>query len=159
MQLAIQIVNRYRDIHTKASVYLRDIILLIIRAHWGYAFFLAGLGKFRNFERTAKFFDSLGIPLPELNAYLAAGTEMFGGLFLLLGLGSRLVPLPLIFTMAVAYGTAHTKELSALLSYPDSDAFFEAAPFLFLFAALLVFAFGPGRFSLDHALTKYSNRK
>jgi putative oxidoreductase len=121
-------------------VYLRDIILLIIRAHWGYAFFLAGLGKFRNFERTAKFFDSLGIPLPELNAYLAAGTEMFGGLFLLLGLGSRLVPLPLIFTMAVAYGTAHTKELSALLSYPDSDAFFEAAPFLFLFAALLVFA-------------------
>lgn len=81
MQLAIQIVNRYRDIHTKASVYLRDIILLIIRAHWGYAFFLAGLGKFRNFERTAKFFDSLGIPLPELNAYLAAGTEMFGGTF------------------------------------------------------------------------------
>ncbi|MEZ7984504.1 MAG: DoxX family protein [Pseudomonadales bacterium] len=49
----------------------------------------------------------LGLPLPGVLAFLAAWTELIGGWLLLFGLWTRLVSLPLMFTMAVAAGTAH----------------------------------------------------
>ena len=49
----------------------------------------------------------LGLPLPDVLAFLAAWTELIGGWLLLFGLWTRLVSLPLMFTMAVAAGTAH----------------------------------------------------
>ncbi len=153
------ICDRLNAAHQRASPLLRDLFLLLIRVHWGYAFFLTGLGKFKNFERTKGFFESLNIPFPELNVYMAASTELVGGLLLLLGLGSRVVPLPLIFTMIVAYLTAHTTELGSLLSYPDIDPFLTAPPFLFLLTAVVVFIFGPGRISLDALVYKHLCKK
>lgn len=107
-----------------------------------------------NLEKTTAFFTDLGLPLPKLNAILAGGTECVGGLLLLVGLGSRLVSVPLIFTMVVAYATADKEALAAIFS--DPDKFTSAAPFPFLLASLIVFAFGPGRFSLDALLFKKS---
>lgn len=49
----------------------------------------------------------LGLPMPAVLAFLAAWTELLGGWLLLFGLWTRLVSLPLMFTMAVAAGTAH----------------------------------------------------
>ena len=49
----------------------------------------------------------LGLPVPDLLAFLAAWTELLGGWLLLLGLYTRLASLPLMFTMVVAAGTAH----------------------------------------------------
>ena len=49
----------------------------------------------------------LGLPLSGVLAFLAAWTELIGGWLLLFGLWTRLVSLPLMFTMAVAAGTAH----------------------------------------------------
>ena len=49
----------------------------------------------------------LGLPAPDLLAFLAAWTELLGGWLLLLGLYTRLASLPLMFTMVVAAGTAH----------------------------------------------------
>jgi putative oxidoreductase len=66
---------------------------------------------------------------------------------LLLGLGSRLVSVPLMFTMGVAYATAHREELGKIFS--DPDKFTDAPPFLFLLASVIVFAFGPGKISVD----------
>ncbi len=40
--------------------------------------------------------------MPQLNVYLAGGTECIGGILLLLGLGSRFISIPLIFTMIIA---------------------------------------------------------
>ena len=90
---------------------------------------------------------SLHLPAPKLNALLAGSTECLGGALLLVGLFSRLVSVPLIFTMLVAYATADREALGAIFS--DTDKFVSAAPFPFLLVALLVLAFGPGRFSLD----------
>jgi putative oxidoreductase len=103
-------------------------------------------------DRTAGFFASLAIPLPELNAVLAGGTECLGGALLLLGLYARFASPALIFTMLVAYATAEREALMAIGS--DTDKFTGAAPFLFLLVALIVFAFGPGRLSLDALLRK-----
>lgn len=125
----------------------QPFLLLGIRLFWGYQFFLAGRGKLLNIDRTASFFQSLEIPLPMLNAYAAGMTECFGGLLLLIGLGTRLVSIPLIFTMLVAYATAHRTELLGIVSNPD--AFVSAPPFLFLYAATIAIVFGPGWISVD----------
>ena len=88
---------------------------------------------------------------------MAGCTECFGGLLLLLGLFSRVTCVPLIFTMLVAYGTAHLDVVKTIWS--DADSFVSAPPFLFLLAAVIVFIFGPGKFSVDELLLRKKNLK
>lgn len=136
----------------RAASKLQSPFLLIIRLYWGWQFFLTGKGKLMHIERTANFFQTLHIPMPTLNAYIAGTTECIGGLFLLLGLASRAVSIPLIFTMIVAYLTT---ELDAIKNiYQKPDDFLSAAPFLFLLASTIVLIFGPGAFSLDRLIQK-----
>lgn len=49
----------------------------------------------------------LGLPFPSVLAFLAGWTEFLGGWLLLLGLLTRLISLPLMFTMIVAMTTVH----------------------------------------------------
>ncbi|MCX6954259.1 MAG: DoxX family protein [Verrucomicrobia bacterium] len=144
--------NKLDGLLTTAGAWLQPVVLLAIRGWWGWSFFLTGKGKLLNLEKTTAFFTELNLPLPKLNAIMAGSTECVGGLLLLVGLGSRLVSVPLMFTMVVAYATADREALGAVFS--DPDKFTGAAPFLFLLASLLVFAFGPGRLSLDALLSK-----
>ncbi|HTZ20113.1 MAG TPA: DoxX family protein [Opitutaceae bacterium] len=130
--------------------YVQAPLLLVIRLYWGLQWVQTGWGKLSHFSRTVAFFTSLGLPLPQLNAALASGTELCGGVLLAVGLGARLAALPLVFTMFVAYATAEHEALAAI--FRDPDKFTAATPFLFLYAVLLVLAFGPGFWSLDHWL-------
>ena len=127
--------------------WLQPLLLLVFRGWWGWSFFLTGKGKLTHLDKTTEFFTGLNIPLPKLNAIMAGSTECFGGLLLLAGLFSRVVSVPLIFTMFVAYATADKEALRAFFS--DTDKFTGATPFLFLLACVIVFAFGPGKLSLD----------
>jgi putative oxidoreductase len=136
---------------------LQSLVLLVIRLYWGWSFFQTGKGKLMNLDKTAGYFASLNIPLPHLQAALAGSVECFGGLLLLVGLWSRLVSIPLIFTMMVAYCTAERAELHAIFS--DTDKFTSAAPFLFLYAAVIVLVFGPGKISIDGMMNKGSASK
>ena len=143
---------------------LQPVLLLLLRLYVGYGFFKSGWGKLQNISTTAEYFVSLGIPLPTLNAFLAGATECFGGLLLLLGVASRVVTIPLIFTMIVAYSTQHIDELRTLWTVPPGKsynpaAFFKAAPFLYLLTSLLVLLFGPGVFSIDGLLKRYFDKK
>lgn len=128
----------------------RSPLLLAVRLYWGILFLKAGYGKLLDIPKVASFFTDLGIPFPVENAYAAGNVEFFGGLLLALGLFSRLASIPLIFTMIVAYATAHNDSLMSLIY--DPTTFVAQQPFNFLLASLIVFAFGPGRFSLDHLL-------
>lgn len=132
---------------------VQPLLLLAVRLYWGYQFFQTGRGKLMNIDRTAGFFESLHIPMPLMNAYMAGMTECIGGLLMLLGVASRITSIPLAVTMLVAYATAHTTEFRGLLSNPD--AFVSAPPFLFLLASLLVLVFGPGNMSLDGLFRKF----
>ena len=98
-------------------------------------------------EKPTEFFQSLGIPFPHAQAMLAGATECFGGLLLLAGLCSRLVSIPLMVLLSVAYLTADLDKVKMIFS--DPDKFLTADEFLFLFAVVLVFVFGPGKFSID----------
>lgn len=132
---------------------LQSTVLLLVRVSMGWGFFLTGKGKLLNLERTTRFFDSLELPLPKFQAILAGSTEMAGGLLLIAGLGTRLISVPLAFTMVVAYLTAHRDEAFASLS-----DFTDQAPFPFLMAALVTLAFGAGKFSVDRLLQPWFDR-
>jgi putative oxidoreductase len=144
--------NSLESFLTKIGSALQAPFLLVIRLYWGWSFAQTGWGKLMNLERTTGYFASLGLPAPKLNALAAGGTECLGGILLLLGLFSRFASPALIFTMLVAYFTAEREALHAIAT--DPDKFTGAAPFLFLFVALIVFVFGPGKFSLDALVRK-----
>jgi putative oxidoreductase len=136
----------------KAVSCLQSPLLLVMRLYWGWQFFQTGKGKLMNLEKVTGFFESLNIPHPHLNAIMAGCTECFGGLCLLLGLGSRVLTIPLIVTMCVAYITADPDRVKAIFS--DPDKFVTADEFLFMLTAIIVLIFGPGKFSLDWLIGK-----
>ncbi|MGM0564137.1 MAG: DoxX family protein [Pseudomonadota bacterium] len=71
-------------------------------------FILAGWNKLTGLEGTAYYFgEMLGMPAPMFMAVMAGSTELIGGISLLIGLGMRLMTLPLMMTMLVAAVTAH----------------------------------------------------
>lgn len=81
---------------------------LALRIYLAPIFILAGWGKLKDLESTAYFFgEYLGLPFPDLMAFLAGSTEFFGGIALLIGVATRWVSLPLMVTMLVAAVTAH----------------------------------------------------
>ncbi|MES2598881.1 MAG: DoxX family protein [Verrucomicrobiota bacterium] len=149
--------NAATTLPDRLSSFLPDPLLLGIRLYWGYQFFLTGKGKLGNLEGTTGFFTELGLPFPKLNAIMAGSTECLGGLLLLAGLFSRVISVPLIFTMIVAYLTAHLDVVKTIWS--DPDAFVTAPPFLFLLASLIVLTFGPGKFSVDELLRRRTSRR
>lgn len=127
---------------------LQTPFLLLIRLLWGYGFMLAGKVKFENFEKSVSGFSNLGIPFPEFSVILAATTEYFGGILLIIGLGSRLVSIPLAFTMCVAYLTAFPNTVWNVVQKPSD--FYSASPFTYLAVCVIILLFGPGRASIDH---------
>jgi len=132
---------------------LRSPLLLIIRLYWGWEFFLTGKGKLMDLSKPTEYFANLGIPFPHFSAILAACTECFGGLLLLVGLASRLITIPMMILLVIAYLTADIEAARAIFS--DPDKFLSAAEFQFLFAVVIVFVFGPGIFSVDALIGNY----
>lgn len=126
---------------------MQSPLLLFVRLYWGWQFVQTGWGKLHNLAGVTTFFTSLNIPFPSANAHLVAGLEFFGGILLLLGLGSRFISLILAGNMLVAYYTADHAALVSIFS--DPGKFYAADPFTFLFASLLILFFGAGLFSAD----------
>lgn len=131
---------------------LQSPFLLAVRLYWGWQFAQTGWGKMHNIAKITAFFTTLNIPLPGLNAHFIAGLEFFGGILLILGLGSRLVGFLLAANMLVAYWTADRDALASIFS--DPGKFYVADPFTFLFASLIVLIFGAGFLSVDHFFAK-----
>lgn len=86
----------------------------------------------------------MGMPFPSLMAYLAKGSEFFGGLFFALGLLTRFVSIPLVITMAVAAFIAHHGQITG-----DGEH-----AFLFLLIFVAFFFIGSGKWSIDYLLKK-----
>ncbi len=87
---------------------------LALRLYLAPVFWMAANSKWNPFDSesslngTIQWFEgSLGLPYPELMAYLAWGTEYFGSILLVLGLAVRWISIPLMITMIVAAVTVH----------------------------------------------------
>ncbi len=84
---------------------------LLLRLYLAPVLMQAGWNKLSYFEDTAAWFGNpewgLGLPFPELMTALAAGTEFFGAILLIVGLGVRWISIPLMVTMLVAAFAVH----------------------------------------------------
>jgi len=159
--MAIQsqnLISRGYQLYVKAADSLKSPFLLAIRLYWGWQLMQSGWGKLHNIAGVTEFFSSLGLPAPHFTAIAISNLELFGGALLALGLGSRLIGLVLSVNMMMAYITADREALLSLFS--DPGKFYNADPFTFLMASLLVFIFGAGSFSADYLVqSKASVRK
>ena len=149
--LVLQIRKLYGSAVNAASL-LQSPFLLAVRLYWGWQLIQSGWGKLHNLPKVTEFFASLGLPVPGLMAVFISCVEFFGGIFLAVGLLSRLTALVLTVNMIMAYVMADREALLSFLS--DPDKFAAAAPFVFLVASLIVLIFGPGKISLDSLLLR-----
>jgi len=90
--------------------------------------------------------------MPGLNARVAASTEFFGGILVLVGLCTRLVVLPMAFTMVIAILTAKLPDAHGLTDLVG----FEEWSYLVLFLWLAVAGAGP--LSLDRLIAPRLDR-
>jgi len=131
---------------------LQHPFLLIIRLYWGVLLFFGGFGKLSNISNVSGYFAELQIPYPLVSAYLVSAFETLGGVLLVLGFLTRLITIPLIIIMLVAYFTAYPQIMETFWSQPQ--LFINQDPFLYLFVSLIVMIFGPGAFSIDYWMEK-----
>jgi putative oxidoreductase len=127
--------------------------LLFVRLYWGYQLVQSGWGKLHHLDKVTEFFTSLNLPVPAQTAVTISCLEFFGGIFLAIGLLSRLTSLALTINLIVAYITADREALFSIFS--DPDKFYAAAPYTFLVASVIVLLFGPGKFAVDTLLNQW----
>jgi putative oxidoreductase len=133
---------------------LESVPILLVRIVLGVMFIQSGHGKlFGGHEKVTGYFTELGIPLPDLNAWLVACTEFLGGIGLLAGLGTRIFALMLSITMLVATLTARLPDLRKEATFNITDLFFVPEVLAMLLLLWMVFS-GPGKLSLDNLVAK-----
>lgn len=121
----------------------------LVRLTVGLVFVGTGWGKLHTLDKVTEFFTSLGIPAPGFHARLVALTEFGGGILILLGLGTRLIAVPMAFTMVVAILTAKRGDIDGLLTLVG----FEEWSYLVMFLSLALMGAGP--LSVDNLLQRW----
>lgn len=127
---------------------LSDFPLLFFRIILAIGFSTPALMKLNNIGGIIEWFESLGIPFPMLNAYLATYTEVIGFVFLALGFATRIISIPLIIVMLVAIKTVHLEN-----GFEAGDNGYEI-PLYYILMLFTLFVYGPGKWSLDYLISK-----
>ncbi|HEX5057037.1 MAG TPA: DoxX family protein, partial [Gammaproteobacteria bacterium] len=108
---------------------------LALRLYLAPVFWVAANNKLNPFNMESSlqpvidWFDmGLMLPLPKLMAHLAWGTEYFGSILLLLGLATRWISIPMMFTMLVAISSVHWENGWQAVHDPSSPWASASAP-------------------------------
>jgi putative oxidoreductase len=158
LEVAMPVLVRVRQFATlglKVAAVLAFLAPLATRIVVGWAFYLTGRGKWAHFDNTVTFFTELGIPFPEANAALVASLELVGGIFLIVGLLTRVMATGLATTMAVALVTADKARFLESWSTASEVSPTDISAFVFLLFLLWLALFGPGPVSLDRLLGRW----
>ena len=129
---------------------LRDIPLLLFRLILAVGFYEPAMMKVKNLSGVAEWFGSMNYPLPMISASISMVTEVSGIVLLILGLGSRLISMPMMFIMVIATFTVHISN-----GFPAGDNGFEIPLYYFLMLFALV-VYGSGKYSVDYLISKRS---
>ncbi len=126
----------------------RDAAALLGRVLLAAIYIMSGWGKIGGFAGTAGYIASKGLPLPEVGAALAVAVELLGGLMILVGFKARWTALVMaIFTLAAGvlfhayWQDPPAAQMANYINFWKNVAI--AGGFM------MIFAFGPGRWSLD----------
>jgi len=99
---------------------------LALRLYLVPIFWMAGTKKLADIESTAAWFGDpdwgLGLPFPELMAWMASLTEAGGAILLFFGIAVRWISIPLMITMIVAAVTVHLQ--NGWLAIAEGSGFF-----------------------------------
>ena len=128
--------------------HLQWLAPLFARIVVGWEFLWTGWGKLTHLPLVIENFVGWGVPMPELLAPFVSGVEFFGGIFLLLGLLTRISAGALGVVMIVAVHAAQWDQVDSLVTLVGFEEIMYLAIFLWLAIA------GPGVISLDRVLQK-----
>ena len=127
-------------------VHFQSLSLLLARLVVAYGFYDPAMKKWKDIDSIAQWFGSMGIPLPTVNAYMAASIELLGVILLTLGLFTRLISVPLMVVMLVAIVTVHLAH-----GFSSGNNGFEIPLYYMLFLFIFT-AHGAGKYSLDYLI-------
>ena len=118
-----------------------SFLILCVRLFFGVLFFMHGLDKMTNFnELSLTFPDVLGFG-SYMSLMLSIFAEFCCSLFLMAGLLVRVMLVPMIIAMAVAFFDVHDAMM------PEGEL-----SFIYLIVLVILYLTGPGRFSLDYII-------
>lgn len=159
MKKFIVILGRINRAFSAVLNRLQNVLLLAIRLYWGWQFAQDGWGKFTHLARVANYFGTLHLPVPYATALLVSMIELIGGILLAVGLLSRITSLVLFVNMTVAYLAAPDDRVnfSHILSNPSD--FYQATPYTYWFAVLIILIFGAGLFAVDTVIAAIAARR
>jgi putative oxidoreductase len=145
---SIGLYGRINSIREWLGRFPLSILQLGMRIGVGMVFFNAGLLKYKSFEFAVKLFeDEYKVPIlaPAVAARMAMINELTTSTLLFLGLGTRLVTLPLLGMISVI----------EIFVYPG------AWPDHVLWGSILVFLLtrGPGPFSIDYLIERWYRKR
>ncbi|HEX9707325.1 MAG TPA: DoxX family protein [Steroidobacteraceae bacterium] len=119
---------------------------LLARIVVGWVFLWTGWGKLTHLPLVTENFAGWGVPAPQILAPFASGVEFFGGIFLLLGLLTRISAGALGIVMIVAVMLVQWEQVDSLLTFLGLEEIMYLALFVWLAIA------GPGPVSVDRRL-------
>ena len=132
---------------------LKDVIPpLLFRLILAYGFYKPALAKLDDVHAIGDWFAGMGLPVPYFQAYLATGTECLGVILLTLGLGVRIISIPLIITMLVAIKTVHWGN-----GFEAGQNGFEISLYYILMLVSLICS-GAGKVSVDYLIGRKNLR-
>ena len=124
----------------------RDLSLFTLRLSLGLIFLIHGYQKLTGLEGTISFFSTIGVPIAGITAPLIGAVEFLGGLFLILGLLTRISSIIVIIDMIGAIIYVHgTKGFTG--------GGFEY-PLLMITSAFAILSLGKGKISIQSFFTK-----
>lgn len=121
-----------------------SITLLILRVLFGFLLMTHGIQKWANFEvLSTSFPNPIGIG-SSLSLTLVIFVELFCSIFFIAGFLFRLVLIPMIFSMVIAFFVAHG---ASIINGGE-------LAFIYLCIFVLLYVTGPGKYSFDRILSK-----
>ena len=118
-----------------------SLLILGLRLFFGILFFTHGLDKLANFNELSQTFPNIMGFGSYMSLMIAIFSEFCCSMFLLFGLLVRIMTIPMIVVMSVAFFDVH-------------DAMFPEGELAFIYLVLftLLYVTGPGRYSIDYLI-------
>ncbi|OIP00346.1 MAG: DoxX family protein [Bacteroidetes bacterium CG2_30_33_31] len=140
-------IDIFKAFNSKLNI-LSDLPLLAMRLILAYGFWGPGMMKWKDINAIGAWFESMGYPMPMLNAYAAATTEVAGAVLLIFGFATRIISIPLMIVMLVAIFTVHGAN-----GFEAANNGFEI-PLYYLIMLFTLLIYGGGKISIDGILKK-----
>lgn len=118
-----------------------SLLLLTVRIFFGVLFFMHGLEKMMNFQYLSETYPSVLGFGSYMTLMVTIFCEFCCSLFLISGLLVRIMALPMIAAMAVAFFDVHDAMM------PEGEL-----ALIYMVTFLILYLTGPGRYSLDYLI-------